>query len=200
MEQNRELRNGPLSLWSTNLGQSRKECPMEQKIVIPINGVGNTGQPQARRIKLDHLLTPHTKIRFKMDIRPTCETGTHQNPRTEHRLYSLWLWPKQLLARHVSKGKGNKDFIKIKRFCIATKATDNTKRWPTEWKMVFAIDISDKGLVSKIYKELIKLNAQRTNNPVKKWVEEMNRHFSKKDTQMGNRREKNAQHHLASGK
>ena len=79
------------------------------------------------------------------------------------------------------------DFIKIKSFCIAKEIVNKTKRQPMEWEKIFANDISDKGLVSKIYKVLIKLNTQKTKNPVKKWAKDMNTHFSRKDIQMANR-------------
>ena len=77
--------------------------------------------------------------------------------------------------------------MKIKRFCTGKETTNKTKRQPTEWEKIFANDISDKGLVSKIYKELTKLHTRKTNNPVKKWAENMNRHFSKEDIRMANR-------------
>ena len=66
------------------------------------------------------------------------------------------------------------DLIKIKSFCTAKETVSKTKRQPTEWEKIFANDISDKGLVSKIYKELMKLNTQKTNNPVKRWAKDMN--------------------------
>ena len=77
--------------------------------------------------------------------------------------------------------------MKIKSFCTAKETTNKTKRQPMEWEKIFANDISDKGLVSKIYKELTKLHTRKTNNPVKKWAENMNRHFSKEDIRMANR-------------
>ena len=51
-------------------------------------------------------------------------------------------------------------FIEIKSFCTVKETISKTKRQPTEWEKIFANDISDKGLVSKIYKELVKLNIQ----------------------------------------
>ena len=93
-----------------------------------------------------------------------------------------------LLEARKTKAKMNYwDFIKIKSFCTAKETINKTKRQPTEWEKIFANAISDKGLISKIYKELIKLNSQRKNNPVKKQAEDMNRCFSKEDIQMPNR-------------
>ena len=66
-----------------------------------------------------------------------------------------------LEARETKAKMNYWDLIKIKSFCIAKETISKTTRQPTEWEKRFANDISDKGLVSKIYKELIKLNVQK---------------------------------------
>ena len=70
------------------------------------------------------------------------------------------------------------DFIPLKSFCTVKVTVNITKRQPTEWEKIFANDTTDKRLVSKIYKELLKLNTRETNKQIIKWAEDMNRHFS----------------------
>ena len=80
------------------------------------------------------------------------------------------------------KTKVNKwDLIKLKSFCTAKEIISKVKRQPSEWEKVIANEITDKGLISKVYKQLIQLNARKTNNEIKKWGKDLNRHFSKED-------------------
>ena len=79
------------------------------------------------------------------------------------------------------KAKINKwDLIKIKRFCTTKETISKVKRQPSEWKKI-TNKATDKELISKIYKQLIQLNTRKINDPIKKWVKELNRHFSKED-------------------
>ena len=87
--------------------------------------------------------------------------------------------------------------IYIKSFCMAKENISKMQREPMVWENVFANDTSDKGLITKIYKELIQLHSRKTNNPIKKWVEDLNRHLSKEDIQRAHRHMKGCSASLA---
>ena len=100
--------------------------------------------------------------------------------------HSIVLLNMSLEARETKAKMNYWDFIKTKGFLHSKGSNQQTESQPTEWEKILANDLSDKGLVSKTYKEHIKLNTQKS-NPVKKWAKDMNRHFSKEDIQMVSR-------------
>ena len=86
------------------------------------------------------------------------------------------------------KTKVNKwDLIKLTSFCTAKETISKVKRQPSEWEKIIANETTDKGLISKIYKQLIQLNARKTNKSITKLEKDLNRHFSKEDIQMANK-------------
>ena len=89
------------------------------------------------------------------------------------------------------------DFIKTKSFCTAKDTVNKTQRQPTEWEKIFSNDVSDKGLVSKIYKKLIKLNSKETNNPIMKWAKDMSRNLTEEDIDMAHKHRRKCSASLA---
>ena len=79
------------------------------------------------------------------------------------------------------------DLIKLKSFCTAKETISKVKRQPSEWEKIIANETTDKGLISKIYRQLIQLSIRKTNNPIKKWEKDLDRHFPKEDIQMANK-------------
>jgi hypothetical protein len=89
------------------------------------------------------------------------------------------------------------DFIKLQSFCTTKEMVSKLKRLPTECEKIFAIYTSDKGLVTRIYRELKKLNSPKINEPIKKWTTEPNRTFSKEEIQMAKKHMKKCSPSLA---
>ena len=139
-------------------------------------------------MKLEHFLTPYTKINSKwikdLNVRPETIKLLEENiGRTLDDINQskiLYDPPPRLME---IKTKVNKwDLIKLKSFCIAKETLSKVKRQPSEWEKIIANVTTEKGLISKTYKQLIQLNTRKTNNLIKKWEKRPEqRHFSKED-------------------
>ena len=144
-------------------------------------------------MKLEYFLTPYTKINSKWikdpNVRPETiklleeNTGKTLSDINHSRILSDP--PPRILE---IKAKINKwDLIKIKGFCTTKETLSKVKRQPSECEKIIASEATDKELISKIYKQLLQLNSRKINNPIKKWVKDLNRHFSEEDIQMANK-------------
>ena len=78
------------------------------------------------------------------------------------------------------------DLINLQSFCTPKETIIRVNQQPTEWEKIFAIYPSDKGLISRIYKELKQIYKKKT-KPIQKGVKDMNRHFSKEDIYEANK-------------
>ena len=139
-------------------------------------------------MKLEHFLTPHTMINSKWikDLSIRQETiKVRGKLRQNTRRHKSKPDPPPRVTE--IKTEVNKwDLVKLKSFCTAKESISNVKRQPSDWEKRIANEITDKGLISKIQKQLIQLNTRKTNNTIKKWGKDLNRHFSKEDIQMAN--------------
>ena len=138
-------------------------------------------------MKLEHFLTPYTKINSKwikdLNVRPETIKLLEKNiGRTLDDInQSKILYDPPPRVTEI-KTKVNKwDLIKLKIFCTAKETLSKVKRKPSEWEEIIANETTDKGFISKIYKQLTQLNARKTNNQIKKWGKDLNIHFSKED-------------------
>ena len=127
-------------------------------------------------MKLEHSLTASTKINSKwikdLNVSPdTIKLLEGNIGRTPYDInYSKILFDPPPREMEI-KTKINKwDLMKFKSFCTAKETIKKVKRQPSEWEKVFANEATDKGLISKIYKQLMQLNIKKSNNPIQKWA------------------------------
>ena len=154
-------------------------------------------------MKLVHQLTPYTKRNSKwirdLNISHNTIKGLEENigRKTSDIPCSNILTEMSPKAGNIKERISKLDLIKVKSFCMAKENSIKVKREPTVWENLFANDTSGKSLISKIYKELTRLHSRKTNNPIKKWTNNLNRHIFKEDIERTQRHMKGCSASLA---
>ena len=146
-----------------------------------------------KRMKLEHSLIPYTKINSKwnkdLNVRPDTirllEENIEKTPFDINHTKIFFDPPPRVMKIKTKISKWN--LMKLQSFCTAKETINKMKRQRSEWEKIFENETMGKGLISKIYKQLMELNIKKTDNPIKKWVEDVNRHFTKDDVQMAKR-------------
>ena len=127
-------------------------------------------------MKLEHILTPYTKINSKwikdLNVRPETikllEENIGKTLSDINHSRKFYDPPPRVME---IKAKINKwDLIKLKSFCTMKETISKLKRQPSEWEKIIPNKVTDKELISKIYKQLLQLNTRKINDPIKKWA------------------------------
>ena len=126
-------------------------------------------------MKLEYFLTPYTKINSKWikDLNEKPETIKFLQENIGRTLddinQSKILYDPPPRVMEIKTKVSKWDLIKLKSFCTAKETVSKVKTQPLEWEKTIANGTTEKGLISRIYKQLIQLNARKTNNPIKTW-------------------------------
>uniref|UniRef100_A0A8D1JWH3 Uncharacterized protein n=1 Tax=Sus scrofa TaxID=9823 RepID=A0A8D1JWH3_PIG len=144
-------------------------------------------------MKLEHTLTPCTKINSKwlkdLNIRQdTIKLQEENIGKTLSDINFMNVFSGQSPKVTEIRAKINQwDLIKLTSFFTAEETPKKTKRQLTEWEKIVSNDAMDKGLISRICKQLIQLNSKKGNYSMEKWAKDLNRLFSKEDIHMANK-------------
>ena len=144
-------------------------------------------------MKQEHFLTPHTKINSKwikdLNIRPETIKLLEENiGKTLSDInHSRLLYDPPPRVMGIKTEINEWDLIKLNSFCTTKETLSKVNRQPSQWEKIITNEATDTELISKIYKQLLRLNSRKINQPIKKWAKELNRQFSKKGIQMANK-------------
>ena len=155
--------------------------------------LGDLDSYMQKKMKLDHQLTPYTKInsRWIKDLNISHNTIKVLEENIGRKISDIprcnILTDMSHKARDIKQRINKWDLIKIKSFRMAKENSIKMKREPTIWENIFANDTLDKGLISKIYEELTPLHSRKTKNPIQKLAKDLKGQFSKENIQKAQR-------------